>query len=90
VRNATISVRAVQATGAGARLRAAASPSGSESITPTAVAMIAICRLSIMPLVSSCSLSGATLGGNMRERKREPCSSPVRKRAQVISRMVPA
>ena len=37
-----MSVRAVQDHGGGARLRAAARPSGSDSSTPTIVAMIAI------------------------------------------------
>ena len=50
LRNSAISARADHATGRGARLRAAASPSGSDRITPTTVAMIAICRLSVMPI----------------------------------------
>ena len=50
VRNSAISVRAVQAIGPGLRLRAAASPSGSDSTIPNAVASTAICRLSTMPL----------------------------------------
>ena len=54
----------------------------------TTVARTAICRLSIMPLVSSSSLSGAILGGNIRERKRAPWSRPTTKRAQVMSRIV--
>ena len=62
VRNSAISVRAVQASGSGDRLRAAASPSGSDSSTPTTVAMMAICRLSIMPLYSSCELVGREVG----------------------------
>ncbi|HEY6603301.1 MAG TPA: hypothetical protein VI009_15990 [Xanthobacteraceae bacterium] len=41
--------RAAHANGKGERLRAALSPSGSDNSTPTVVAMIAICRLSIMP-----------------------------------------
>ena len=45
-----MSARAAQASGRGARLRAAVSPSGSDRSTPTTVAMMAICRLSIMPL----------------------------------------
>ncbi len=52
---------------------------------PQAVAMIAICRLSVMPCASSSILSGATLGGNMRPMKRAPWPSPVMKRAQVMS-----
>jgi hypothetical protein len=40
-----------------------------------------------MPLVSSCSLSGATFGGNIREMKRAPWSKPATKRVQVMSRI---
>ena len=89
-RHTAMTPRIVPLSAAGARLRAAASPSGSESTIPAAVASTAICRLSSMPALMSCSLSGSRLGGNMRPRKRSALPNPVRKRAQVTSSLVAA
>jgi hypothetical protein len=57
---------------------------------PNAVATMAICRLSIMPAYSSSSLSGATLGGNIREMNRSPWPRPAMNRDHVMSRICAA
>jgi hypothetical protein len=85
VRQSAIKPRARIVTGSGIRLRAAQRPTGRASRTPAPVAMIAICSDSSMPCASSCSLSCARFGGNMRPRKRAPLPRPWTKRSQRMS-----
>ena len=71
--------RVGQLTHAGIRLRAAIRPTGSDSRMPANVAITAICRLSAMPLAINCQRP--KFGGNMRARKRWPCSRPAENRS---------
>jgi hypothetical protein len=71
----------------GTRLRADIKPMGMEMRMPTAVARMAIWTDSISPSLIKASLSGAKLGGQRRERNLPPCSSPLTKRSQVISKV---
>ena len=67
VRPTTMRPRAARYTGRGARLRAAAMPSGTLRTTPTSVAANAICRLSTMPRTRRPPREKS--GGTMRTRR---------------------